>query len=79
MEAGASPNPFRDRLTLRVPSPDGVRVQVRMYDRLGREVYGQTVNPVGQRGELRPMVRPGLYLLRVVVGGQAREIKVVRE
>ena len=75
---GASPNPFRDRLTLRVASPDGIPVQVRMYDRLGREVYGQTAQPVGQRVELRPAVRSGLYLLRVVANGQASEIKVVR-
>ncbi len=75
---GASPNPFRDQLTVRVASPDGVPVQVRMYDRLGREVYGQIAQPVGQRVELRPAVRPGLYLLRVVANGQAGETKVVR-
>jgi hypothetical protein len=63
------PNPFREKMYLRLPEATDSRVQVEMFNQLGQLVQMSTFPPTGHNFiELEAgHLPPGLYLLRVQV------------
>ena len=84
--AGVAPNPFNPRTTIRFEVPHAGRVEVLIYDMRGRCVRTLTdaVLAVGRheavwdgRDDDGAAASAGVYLLRVVAGGEQRSAKLV--
>jgi hypothetical protein len=84
--AGAVPNPFNPRTTIRFEVPRAGRVEVRIYDMRGRSVRtladadlaaGRHEAVWDGRGEDGAAAAAGVYLLRVAAGGEQRSAKLV--
>lgn len=71
------PNPFSERTTVRFTLPEEARVQLRVYDMLGRSVKVLVDEPLAAgtheaswnaTDEKEAPVQPGLYLYRIEAG-----------
>jgi len=78
---GAWPNPLRGALTVSFALPRGGDAQLELIDLAGRRVAQRLergLSAGAHRLSLAPShrLRPGLYLVRVAQGGEARSLKV---
>ena len=79
----AAPNPYGAELALRVQARTAGRTTLTATDALGRTVLAQELAvPAGlSQPDVRGLVAlpPGLYVLRLVLDGQAQQLKIVRQ
>jgi subtilisin-like proprotein convertase family protein len=80
LDAGLSPNPFRDRLDISLSRPAATALRVELQDALGRTVLSRSW-PAGTRDAqvLTGALPVGVYVLRVQAGGQEVVRKLVKE
>jgi hypothetical protein len=80
----AYPNPFADRFTVNMGEPQTGKVNIQLYDQLGRIVYQKDATANGsQQLEIdlgSSNLTTGLYILRLQTEGHAdRTLKVIKE
>ncbi len=84
-EVLAYPNPSNGVINIRIPVTEAGQVSFRVYDMMGKEVYGQTdgVQPVGTHSttwtglsQLGQPVPNGQYMIRIQTGNKVKTTRV---
>ena len=75
----AGPNPSRNFFTLQLSGQAENRVQISVYDALGRVVEKLSVAPSLQSIRLGGVYVPGVYLVEVVQGTEKLNLRLVKE
>jgi len=72
-------NPSPDHFDIQVRGGAGSKIQLTVYDNLGRVIETRATLPANQIIRLGSSYRTGIYLVEIVQGDQKRTVKLVKE
>jgi hypothetical protein len=78
LQVKAFPNPFQDQLSVAIPYVENQTATVGLYHVSGKQVFVQSEIASGTSVRIQSDIAPGLYVVRVQMGNEQYQVKVIK-